>query len=276
MKRCKACDEEFEDKFSFCPVDATPLNILAAAVIAAPANPNQFESEPLGRENRMTETATRERVPFRLTMMDHTTLPQRLMRELHFLIGQLKQEWPLVKRDPIGSGKRVIAATKLRLKNLLAAPNSIAAIATAVALLTAAGILAFSSTSSSASIAQQSDPNSTELVQIVELLPAPNTHSLDPGVGAGSRGRVGLNHGNGEGSAPQPKKSTGGGGGGNHDLLPQQQGRVPVPSSMPAPIPRAPVVKNQTLPLAGIDIDPLMWKNLTMAVYGDPISTREG
>ena len=32
MKRCNACDEEFADKFSFCPVDCTPLNELAAAL----------------------------------------------------------------------------------------------------------------------------------------------------------------------------------------------------------------------------------------------------
>jgi hypothetical protein len=32
MKTCTACEEEFEDKFSFCPVDGTPLNLLAAAL----------------------------------------------------------------------------------------------------------------------------------------------------------------------------------------------------------------------------------------------------
>ena len=30
MKKCIACEEEFEDKFSFCPIDGTPLNTLAA------------------------------------------------------------------------------------------------------------------------------------------------------------------------------------------------------------------------------------------------------
>src|SRR5216684_1521224 len=33
MKRCNACDEVFENKFSFCPVDGTPLNELAAALV---------------------------------------------------------------------------------------------------------------------------------------------------------------------------------------------------------------------------------------------------
>jgi len=28
MKFCSTCKEEFADKFSFCPVDGTPLNVL--------------------------------------------------------------------------------------------------------------------------------------------------------------------------------------------------------------------------------------------------------
>src|SRR5215212_2750047 len=30
MKQCSVCQEEFADKFSFCPVDGTPLNQPAA------------------------------------------------------------------------------------------------------------------------------------------------------------------------------------------------------------------------------------------------------
>ena len=30
MKFCSTCKEEFADKFSFCPVDGTPLNVLVA------------------------------------------------------------------------------------------------------------------------------------------------------------------------------------------------------------------------------------------------------
>ncbi|HEY5883185.1 MAG TPA: hypothetical protein VIT88_00775, partial [Pyrinomonadaceae bacterium] len=66
MKRCKACDEEFEDKFSFCPVDATPLNELAAALVG--------------------EDLTR--LEFRLTMMNSVALPERLATEVRFAIEQ--------------------------------------------------------------------------------------------------------------------------------------------------------------------------------------------
>ena len=30
MKFCSTCKEEFADKFSFCPVDGTPLNVLVS------------------------------------------------------------------------------------------------------------------------------------------------------------------------------------------------------------------------------------------------------
>src|SRR4026208_2398617 len=35
MKFCSACKEEFADKFSFCPVDGTPLTVVSARVPAA-------------------------------------------------------------------------------------------------------------------------------------------------------------------------------------------------------------------------------------------------
>jgi protein TonB len=96
----------------------------------------------------------------------------------------------------------------------------------------------------------------------------------DPGIGAGSKaGRVGFASEQGEGSGPRPIKSTGGGTGGQRDPLPAQVGKPPQPSEIPAPIPKFPPVQKQTLPVAGIDIDSALWKNLPAAVYGDPRST---
>ena len=39
MKRCTTCQEEFADKFSFCPVDGTPLKLGEPPVVAPPATP---------------------------------------------------------------------------------------------------------------------------------------------------------------------------------------------------------------------------------------------
>lgn len=283
MKRCKACDEEFEDKFSFCPVDATPLNSLAAAIVAKHANDHgHIDSRARATEEEllteMFPAASRE---FHVTMIDNTGLLERLARELRFLVQQLRQAWPAVKRDPIGFGRCAVVATRLHLGRALAAPKSLAAIATAVLVVLSAAMLlvlsgSFSKESKVAQDADRADLVSEELAQVVALVPAPNANPPDRsearGVGAGSHGRVGFAKGKGEGSAPKPKKSTGGGAGGQHDLLPAQPGRVPPPSPIPAPIPKFPPAQKQALPVAGIDIDPAFWKVLPMAGYGDPRS----
>src|SRR5262245_43959405 len=37
MKFCSKCEEQFADKFSFCPVDGTPLTVAAAAAVEEPS-----------------------------------------------------------------------------------------------------------------------------------------------------------------------------------------------------------------------------------------------
>src|ERR1043166_6349963 len=36
MKFCSTCQEQFADRFSFCPVDGTPLSAVAASTVAPP------------------------------------------------------------------------------------------------------------------------------------------------------------------------------------------------------------------------------------------------
>src|SRR5450432_3022447 len=67
MKRCNACDEEFADKFSFCPVDGTPLNNLAAALIGhGPLKGAEFD--PSGDELAPDQYTARQR-EFNVTMI---------------------------------------------------------------------------------------------------------------------------------------------------------------------------------------------------------------
>jgi TonB family protein len=54
--------------------------------------------------------------------------------------------------------------------------------------------------------------------------------------------------------------------------LPAQVGKPPQPSPIPAPIPKFPPVQTQALPVAGLELDPALWKNLPAAQYGDPRS----
>jgi hypothetical protein len=78
---------------------------------------------------------------------------------------------------------------------------------------------------------------------------------------------VGFASGKGEGSRPELRQSRGGGGSGNQDPKPVQQGTIAQPSEIPAPI--NPPLPNPALPLAGIDIDPALWKSMPAAVFGD-------
>jgi TonB family protein len=275
MKRCNACDQEFEDKFSFCPLDATPLSKPTAAVVGGGqrSEVGGRRSEAGGQRSEVRgRKAEVSRRAFRLTIIDNTSLLERLARELRFLVRQLRQAWPDVKSDPVGFGKRAAMEGWLRIRSTLAAPNSLAAITTALLVVLSAVMILALSDRLAKEKAERADNAGDEPVQIVSFLPDPNANLEDRGVGAGSQGRVGFARGRGEGSAPEPRKSTGGGGGGLHDPLPTQLGKPPQPSAIPAPIPQFPPVQKQTLPVAGIDIDPALWKNLPMAVYGDPRS----
>jgi TonB family protein len=85
-------------------------------------------------------------------------------------------------------------------------------------------------------------------------------------------GQAGFNSGNGQGSGPTPRRAHGGGGSGDHSPLPPQTGKLPPPSNVQAAIPIKPQVNPRVLPVAGIQIDPALWKDLKAPVYGDPRS----
>lgn len=86
-------------------------------------------------------------------------------------------------------------------------------------------------------------------------------------------GYAGFNDGTGAGSGPIRRPAHGGGGSGNHDPDPPQLGKLPPPSTLLAPIPLVPPIAAPALPMAGIKIDPALWKDLKDPVYGDPTST---
>ncbi len=207
---------------------------------------------------------------FRVTMFDHASLLQRLVKELRFLFYQLRLAWPDLKRDPVGFSRRTILDGWSQLKRA-ATTNSLAALATAMFLVFSAGLILLLISNRSRTDQRIRD-HGEELVQITELLPTPEAPKEGHGVGAGAKGRVGFRNDKGEGSGPEPKNATGGGGGGNGDPLPAQVGKLPPPSEIPAPIPKFPPVQTQALAVAGIDIDPALWKDLPASVYGDPRS----
>jgi TonB family protein len=111
MKFCSTCKEEFADKFSFCPVDATPLNLLVAEPepeqkivnSASPSEPVAAGEPVLAGAGSMALVARGE---FHLTMIDDAGLVGRLAKELADVAHEYQLTWPEFKRDPFGFTKR--------------------------------------------------------------------------------------------------------------------------------------------------------------------------
>lgn len=207
---------------------------------------------------------------YRLTIMDSIGLSRRLIREVTFAVDRMKSLWPELKRDPIGVTKQVGRESGQALRRFFSAPNRLAATCSAFVIVSVAVIALFvSGAGRKASIAADDDS-----LALTKMLNFENDTSQEKGLGVGmnSKGRVGFNRGTGEGSNPTPSKSGGGGGGGNHDLTAAQKGRLPEPSAIPAPIPKVALNQSPTLPAAGIDIDPALWKAMPDRNYGDPRS----
>jgi TonB family protein len=244
MKKCNVCGEDFEDKYAFCPLDGVPLLELSATF------------EP--RE-------------FNLTLIGDARLSQRLAIEIQFLLDQIKRAWPSFKSHPIAFTQSEFGELKKRMKQALARPHLVSGAMTAVLVLSALIL--------SVLFLEKHSPkrtNKTESEELTRLVtidfqkePPPTS---DKGIGAGEKGRVGFESGKGEGSRPVPARAQGGGGGGTHNQAAASQGRLPQPSVIPAPISTTYARLPRSLPDAGIDIDPVLWKDLPNPNYGDPRS----
>jgi TonB family protein len=148
MKFCSTCKEEFADKFSFCPVDGTPLNVLVSepeesVVISASATEPLNAGEPvLAGSGSM---ALQPRGEYHLTMMDDAGLVGRLAKELSDVAHEYQLTWPEFKRDPFGFTKRSLvgygqmAAKFFGNRNVLA--GLIVAVVAMVALVGIVGLL---------------------------------------------------------------------------------------------------------------------------------------
>jgi TonB family protein len=109
MKFCSTCKEEFADKFSFCPVDGTPLK----AVVSEPENrvvdTGSFTNPVNLGEAVVAGSGSAALVPrgeFHLTMIDDAGLVGRLAKELSDVAHEYQLTWPEFKRDPFGFTKR--------------------------------------------------------------------------------------------------------------------------------------------------------------------------
>ena len=198
-----------------------------------------------------TATPNREYQP---TIIENRVLFKRLVVQIVFAGRELKQAWINVG-NPIAFATWLMTNTAQRLKQSFATPHLLPAVTTAiVAVVCTAAIVLMVNASTSTTEATLAEINKDAAEIVMLELPAPPPVTNDSGAG---------------GMGPASARSTGNGGGGNRDPHPPQAGKLPPPSVIPAPIPITPPLNPPALPVAGIDIDPTLWKDLDAPVYGD-------
>ena len=155
MKFCSRCEEEFADKFSFCPVDGTPLTLRSAQVeepsltisrdndpsitqaqdpsITQAAETNwvaRTGSEPI-RVDTGGSAALVPRDEYHLTIMDDAGLVARLSHEIKDVAHEYELTWPEFKRDPFGFTKRTFVGYGQMFIKFLRKPNVLVAMGSA-------------------------------------------------------------------------------------------------------------------------------------------------
>lgn len=145
MKFCSTCKEEFADKFSFCPVDGTPLSAHVSEPEEKLINVASFSesvgaSEPvLGGASGAGSMAFVGRGEFHLTMIDDAGLVGRLAKELADVAHEYQLTWPEFKRDPFGFTKRSLVGYGQMASKFFANRNVVAGLI--VAVLAMAGLV---------------------------------------------------------------------------------------------------------------------------------------
>lgn len=203
------------------------------------------------------------------TIIETLTLLERLVIQISFLRKELKQSWIDFKKAPAEFTRQSIQDLLHRVKTLLTSPTLAPACATAVVAVVCVVTLVFLIEKVHRPNGHIADEEESPVELVYLDVGSPNS------IGIGGQGRVGINTGRGEGSEPTFKRSQGGGGGGNNNPIAPQTGKPPQPSDISAPIPTQPPLNPPALPVAGIDIDPALWKDLKTPVYGDPRSVSE-
>src|ERR1051325_2864905 len=154
MKFCSTCKEEFADKFSFCPVEGTPLSALVAEpeekVIEPPVAPVAPVATPAAEPFRAAQPALAgagsmalaQRGEFHLTMIDDAGLAGRLAKEVRDVAHDYQLTWPEFKRDPFGFTKRSLVGYGQMASKFFSNKNVLAGLGVAVvAMIALVGII---------------------------------------------------------------------------------------------------------------------------------------
>ena len=305
MKFCSTCQEEFADKFSFCPVDGTPLtavvekveeSVTRPAVQSAPVQTpasalvsednddsvtlpaaysmlGLFSKKPTqgavaASTSRHSAQAFVPTSEYHLTFIDDAGLTQRLLAELKEVAHESELTWPEFKRDPFGFTKRMIVGYGQAGWKVLSQPNVATGVLSALVVVISMVLGIFwIDRIQTRNRENQVAQNNEQLVDQIFDIPAEQP-TPDPGT-------AGLNKGSGGGSKPKQERAAGGGGGGREEQKPASFGKTPQASltvpQVVAPDPHPPTIKNPSLPVAATVVaDPLLVPpDARVAAYGD-------
>jgi TonB family protein len=177
MKRCPTCQEDFADKFGFCPVDGTPLSNGFNPATAESVATGRLEREEgvayattsettaagedtwaasagheesanaaaagAGASSSSSASGAGGREEYHLTILEDQGLVRRLTTEAREIGHEAGLTWPEFKRDPGGFIKRGARAYGRSFANFIAQPNVAKGIIAAFAgLIMIAGVVA--------------------------------------------------------------------------------------------------------------------------------------
>jgi TonB family protein len=270
MKYCKTCQEEFAEKFSFCPVDGTPLAAVSAPVepVSAPATAPAAAVLLSGDGPSAIPTYSNE---YHLTIIEDAGLFSRLSTELRGVAQDSQLTWPEFKRDPFGFTKRSVGAYGSAGWRFLSQRNVAIGATTALFLMISFVLVIII-------LDRMQARRAVELAKLQEDLELQQMVDIPDEQPTPEEGTAGMNKGTGGGSKPKQEKAGGGGGGGREEAKPASMGKLPqVSLTVPqvvAPDPHPPVIKNPSLPVpATLDADPVLFPPDTRPIsYGDPKS----
>jgi TonB family protein len=210
---------------------------------------------------------------FQPTIIEDRLLIQRLAIQIAFLNKELRRSWVHFRNDPAAFGRRLASELSRNIKTFVSTPHTLRASLTAVGTIATLVVAVFLIDRKGQ--LENKDPGESPVeLTLLNISTQPDTQE-NFRVGKDGPGRVGFKNDRGEGSGSSPRQSHGGGGSGDHNPAPPQVGKVPPPSEIRAAIPTTPPITPPALPVAGIDIDPALWKDLKAPVYGDPRSKSE-
>jgi TonB family protein len=290
MKQCPTCQEEFADKFGFCPVDGTPLGAPGVAPAAPQASDESVVTEVSGAAYSAdaseagggdvseetvvggTPPTPNDREEFHLTFLQDEGLTRRLVKELKAVGHDAELTWPEFKRDPVGFTKRSGKAYGAATWKFVSQPNVALSILAAFVVIGAVlGFVMAMENLRSQHMASANPYENLELVGYVE-------NEIPKEQPTPDKGPAGTNEGKGGGSKPKYEKPAGGGGGGRQEQTPASAGKLPTAQLEVPPIvtpnPKPPPTNPHLPTPVTMQVDPALIKPDPRDIpYGLPGST---